>query len=139
VVSLPSDGTIYLGSVKSQKAYQVDANNNIEMIKCKSIDKSRPIVVHSRHESAHTLTKMFGLGAALLPMGSARKFVMMATGQADYYVRTFGLSEYDIAGGHALAEAAGCTVTQANGQPLVYGDPSLHIGSFVISAEAATL
>lgn len=133
LIGLPSEHMVYVGLVQDQRAYSVNKHNVATPLRAKQLNTQTPRVVHSRHEMPSRLFKMFGQSAQLTPMGSARKFVMMANGSADYYVRTFGLSEYDIAGGHALAQAAGCTVFQTNGQPIEYGH-SLYVGSFLISA-----
>lgn len=54
---------------------------------------------------------------------SAFKFGDIARGAADLYPG-FGTSyEWDTAAGHALVNAAGGTVTQADGSPLAYGKP----------------
>ena len=54
---------------------------------------------------------------------SAFKFGDVARGAADLYPG-FGLSyEWDTAAGHALVNAAGGTVTEVDGSPLLYGKP----------------
>lgn len=60
-------------------------------------------------------------GATRLPIGSALKFCRVAEGAADVYPRLSGISEWDIAAGHAILEAAGGTVTDSRGQPIRFG------------------
>lgn len=56
----------------------------------------------------------------LQPMGSALKFCLVASGQADIYFRFGPTSEWDTAAGQAVVEAAGGQVTDFNMQPLEY-------------------
>jgi 3'(2'), 5'-bisphosphate nucleotidase len=60
-------------------------------------------------------------GARRLPIGSALKFCRLAEGAADIYPRLSAISEWDIAAGHAILEAAGGLVTDGRGQPLRFG------------------
>jgi 3'(2'), 5'-bisphosphate nucleotidase len=60
-------------------------------------------------------------GAQRMPIGSALKFCRVAEGTADIYPRLSGISEWDIAAGHAILEAAGGTVTDSRGQPIRFG------------------
>ncbi len=52
--------------------------------------------------------------------GSALKFCQMAAGQGDFYPRFSPCSEWDVAAGQALVEAAGGAVLGLDGQPLRY-------------------
>ena len=53
-------------------------------------------------------------------IGSSLKFAMIAAGEADLYVRYGPTCGWDTAAGHALLEAAGGEVTDADGAPLRY-------------------
>jgi 3'(2'), 5'-bisphosphate nucleotidase len=64
-------------------------------------------------------------GAVRKPIGSALKFCRVAEGSADIYPRLAPMSEWDIAAGHAVLEAAGGKVTDSLGRPLHFGgDPA---------------
>ena len=54
-------------------------------------------------------------------MNSSLKLVTIAEGAADVYPRTGPTSEWDIAAGQAVLEAAGGRVLTADGAPLTYG------------------
>lgn len=54
-------------------------------------------------------------------MNSSLKLVTIAEGSADIYPRTGPTSEWDIAAGQAVLEAAGGRVLSADGAPLGYG------------------
>jgi 3'(2'), 5'-bisphosphate nucleotidase len=64
--------------------------------------------------------RKFG-GGTQLPIGSALKFCRIAEGSADIYPRLSNISEWDIAAGHAVVEAAGGAVTSGTGQPIRFG------------------
>jgi 3'(2'), 5'-bisphosphate nucleotidase len=53
--------------------------------------------------------------------GSSLKFMELARGDADVYPRFGPTMEWDTAAGHAVLDAAGGRVVQANGTPLRYG------------------
>jgi 3'(2'), 5'-bisphosphate nucleotidase len=53
--------------------------------------------------------------------GSALKFCLLAEGEADVYPRFGPTMEWDTAAGHAVLQAAGGTVIEADGKPLCYG------------------
>lgn len=59
--------------------------------------------------------------AVRLKIGSALKFCRVAEGTADIYPRLSAISEWDIAAGHAIVEAAGGTVLSADGKRLALG------------------
>ena len=64
-------------------------------------------------------------GGLRKPIGSALKFCRVAEGSADIYPRLAPMSEWDIAAGHAVLEAAGGKVTDSKGRPLHFGgDPA---------------
>ncbi len=54
-------------------------------------------------------------------MGSSLKFAVIAEGGAEVTARFAPITEWDIAAGHAVLAAAGGSVTQPDGSPLVYG------------------
>lgn len=60
-------------------------------------------------------------GATRLTIGSALKFCRVAEGAADIYPRLSAISEWDIAAGHAILEAAGGAVADSRGKPLRFG------------------
>ncbi|HEY4134027.1 MAG TPA: 3'(2'),5'-bisphosphate nucleotidase CysQ [Alphaproteobacteria bacterium] len=54
-------------------------------------------------------------------MGSSLKFCLIAEAEADIYLRMGPTCEWDTAAGQAILEAAGGSVTQLDGSPMVYG------------------
>jgi 3'(2'), 5'-bisphosphate nucleotidase len=72
-------------------------------------------------------------GAKRQPIGSALKFCRVAEGAADIYPRLSPMSEWDIAAGHAVLEAAGGRITDSRGRALRFsGNPdNLIIPEFI--------
>jgi 3'(2'), 5'-bisphosphate nucleotidase len=74
----------------------------------------------------------------LVSKGSSLKFGLLAEGSADLYPRFGPTMEWDTAAGHAVAEAAGCTVTQADGtSPLLYNKEDLLNPWFIVRRTGA--
>ena len=63
--------------------------------------------VSRSHLDSQTSAFIKQRGATRLPIGSALKFCRVAEGAADIYPRLSAISEWDIAAGHAILEAAG--------------------------------
>ena len=64
-------------------------------------------------------------------LDSSLKLCLIAEGRFDAYPRTGPTSEWDIAAGHAVLQAAGGRVIGADGQVLRYGKPQFANGVFV--------
>jgi 3'(2'), 5'-bisphosphate nucleotidase len=72
----------------------------------------------------------------LVSLGSALKFVRLAAGEIDLYVRYGPTSEWDTAAGQCLIEAVGGSVTNLAGEPLRYNQrDSLLNPDFVASID----
>lgn len=85
---------------------------------------ARPVlrVLGSRsHGSPRLVTALAALGPhELISAGSSIKLCLVADGSADLYPRLGPTSEWDIAAGQAVVEAAGGQVVDLTGQPLRY-------------------
>ncbi|MBE2247282.1 MAG: 3'(2'),5'-bisphosphate nucleotidase CysQ [Candidatus Competibacteraceae bacterium] len=65
-------------------------------------------------------------------MGSSLKFCEVASGNADVYIRTSGIHEWDTAAGDAIVRASGgAVVSLSDGLPLLYNKECLRQPSFV--------
>jgi len=71
--------------------------------------------------------------------GSSLKFCTIARGAADLYPRLGRTMEWDTAAGHAVLAAAGGTVTDLNGKPLIYGKPGFENPHFVAKGVPDTI
>ena len=79
------------------------------------------LVSHTmKEETAARLAAQYGFDLRT-PMDSSVKLCRIAEGSADIYPRHGPTSEWDIAAGHAVLEAAGGSLTTPEGEPLAYG------------------
>lgn len=69
-------------------------------------------------------------------IGSSLKFCLVAEGKADLYPRFGPTMEWDTAAGHAIACAAGGSVTRTDGSPFLYGksDAGYRNPGFIVSS-----
>ncbi len=103
--------------------------------------RTRMVAVASRsHLSDETeafiesLRRRFG-NVDLRSAGSSLKICLVAEGAADIYPRLGPTMEWDTAAGHAIALAAGCTMTEAgNGAPVCYNKENLLNPYFIVRA-----
>ncbi|HJU15310.1 MAG TPA: 3'(2'),5'-bisphosphate nucleotidase CysQ [Stellaceae bacterium] len=92
------------------------------------------VVIHSRsHENSRRLAEFLRdyPVAARKSCGSALKFGVLASGEADFYPRFGTTMEWDTAAGQAILEAAGGRVETLAGAPLAYGKPDLKNDGFL--------
>lgn len=71
----------------------------------------------------------------MVPVGSSLKFCLVAEGLADCYPRLGPTCWWDTAAGHAVAQAAGATVTQLDGSPLLYNHQESVLNPFFLVAK----
>ena len=85
-----------------------------------------PVVLASRRHSGPRLQRCLSWleaeagGYERDNSGSALKFCQLAAGRGDFYPRFSPCSEWDVAAGQALVEAAGGAVLGLDGKPLRY-------------------
>ncbi len=85
-----------------------------------------PVVLQSNVDKTPRLDAyLHGTPHTRLRAGSAYKFCLLAEGAAQLFPCLHPTWEWDTAAGHALVAAAGGTVTDMRGAPLVYGKPTL--------------
>ncbi len=100
-----------------------------------------PTVAGSRsHRCARTGEALARLGPhELLAAGSALKFIRVASGAADVYLRLGPTSEWDTAAGQCLVEAAGGTVVAPDGRPFRYNRRDTLLNGDFIAARDPTV
>lgn len=81
------------------------------------------VIIASRTHRDHKTEEYLNLYRVkeFLAAGSSLKFCLIAAGEADLYPRHGRTMEWDTAAGHAVLAAAGGSVTQLDGVPLLYG------------------
>lgn len=91
-------------------------------------DRPLRVAVSRSRPPAEATAVATALGAELLPLGSAGyKTVAVVRGEADAYVHSGGMYQWDSAAPVAVARAAGLATCRLDGSPLRYNrpDPSL--------------
>lgn len=150
VIYVPCRKELYYASERTgaHKVTGVDWNNQLAYPEIKKRAVRLPlstghqgiVVVASRsHQTKETSEfienlRKKGMPVTLISSGSSLKICAVAEGSADIYPRFAPTMEWDTAAGHAIARAAGCMVSQADGKtPLVYNKEDLLNPWFIVS------
>jgi 3'(2'), 5'-bisphosphate nucleotidase len=134
VVYAPALNCLYAGA-PGHGAWRVQDGQR-QAIRCRAMPQQGATLAVSRaHGDAAELQQWLqGRQVAhRVPAGSALKFGLLASGQADIYPRFGRTMEWDTAAGHALLLAAGGKVCDLEGRPLAYGKPGYENPHFVAS------
>jgi 3'(2'), 5'-bisphosphate nucleotidase len=136
VIYVPAKEVLYYGEKGTGAFRQVRGGSPVKLER-KLIGQGSPVraVVSRSHPSPEVeeFLKAYNV-ANRVEAGSSLKFCLVAEDSADLYPRFGPTSEWDTAAGHAIAEAAGCSVTTADANPLIYNKESLKNPGFVVSA-----
>jgi 3'(2'), 5'-bisphosphate nucleotidase len=131
VVLAPAIGRLFVGAV-GEGAFEL-SGDTARAIAARAPAADGLVAVSSRsHPDAST-----GELLRTLPIkghthaGSSLKFCLVAAGEADIYPRAGQTMEWDTAAGDAVLRAAGGTVTNWDGTPLLYGKPGFLNGPFI--------
>ncbi len=110
------------------------AGEKFHPIAARSVPSEGIVVVASRSHAEPRRLERFLSGvkvAAFKQAGSALKFGLVASGEADVYPRLGRTMEWDTAAGHAVVLAAGGSVETLDGKPLRYGKKGFENPDFV--------
>lgn len=132
VVGAPALGLLWRGVVgRGAERIALSAPGKAETIRTRPRPADRWVAAVSRsHLDSRTDAFIRARpGAVRQSIGSALKFCRIAEGSADIYPRLSPISEWDIAAGHAVVEAAGGVVTDSRGAPLRF---SARPGNYIV-------
>lgn len=124
-VAAPALGLLYRGVVgRGAERLGLDRAAAPVAIRCRPAPPDGLVAAASRsHFTPATAAFLDRIGVTQqASCGSSLKFCRLAEGAIDVYPRLSGISEWDIAAGHALVAAAGGVVTTPRGEPLRYGN-----------------
>lgn len=129
VIYAPALETLYVGGGGEAFAGWLDPGAPLSALRgrrqllARVGDRSRIVAVASRkHLDPETQAYLDALpGGEVIYRGSSIKFCIIADGHADLYPRLAPISEWDTAAGDAILVAAGGSVTDLEGKPLLYG------------------
>jgi 3'(2'), 5'-bisphosphate nucleotidase len=136
VVYVPVQDKMYFGAVGTG-CWVLGAGGKPKQITVRKADQEAGLtVVMSRsHPSPDLEAYLQDIKVAeAMPVGSSLKLCVVAEGLADLYPRLGPTMEWDTAAGHAVVAAAGGTVLQPNGDPLVYNKKNLLNPYFIVKA-----
>jgi len=114
------------------------SNNKTTNLSSKKIEKNKPIKFVSYSDKIKPeIQKIYqDLGVVdNISMKSSLKFCVVAAGEYDGYVAEPRAYEWDIAAGHAILNHAGGTVTDFNGNKILYGKKDLKNPSIILKSK----
>jgi 3'(2'), 5'-bisphosphate nucleotidase len=88
---------------------------------------------HLNEETQYFISSLEG-EVELVQAGSSLKFLKIAVGEADIYPRLAPTCEWDTAAAQAVLEGAKGSVTQASGEPMLYGKRDILNPHFIARA-----
>ena len=121
-VAAPATGEIWFTTAQGAVKRRI-GETAAEPVRVRPWPKGRAIALVShtmKEETATKLAQEYGFDLRT-PMDSSVKLCRIAEGAADIYPRHGPTSEWDVAAGHAVLEAAGGTMRNHDGTPLTYG------------------
>lgn len=127
VIYAPSTGALYAGDANGAWRGVCDPDTAVEngaRIPMVAPDNPAPFRIVGSNSYAGPKFKAFAaaVGQRAIKTGSSSlKFCQVAADEADLYPRFGGLSEWDVAAGHAILRAAGGGVMRLDGSEIVYG------------------
>jgi len=133
VVYAPALGELYIGQTSAGSfqakllVSQPFASTAFQPIKTRLLPAAGATVLASRSHLDNKTEQFIAQTKVekLINAGSSLKFCRIAAGLADLYPRFGRTMEWDTAAGHAVLAAAGGSVVQPDGQPLLYGKSEL--------------
>lgn len=116
-------GTAFELAIAPNAEGKLDNTDKAKRITVRHPDDDGLIIVASRTHRDHKTEEYLNHYKVkeFLAAGSSLKFCLIAAGEADLYPRHGRTMEWDTAAGHAVLSAAGGSVTELDGKPLLYG------------------
>ena len=140
----PVAGLIYAPAKKRMfysygdgNAYELSDGKTINL-STKSIEKNRPIkFISYSNKLKPEIQKIYDeIGVSEnVKMKSSLKFCVVAAGEYDGYVAEPRAYEWDIAAGHAILVSSGGTITDFNGNEILYGKEDLKNPSLILKSK----
>ena len=111
-------------------------NNNEKVLNNKNIDKNNiKAVSYSNNLKPEIIELHKKLNVKeYIKMKSSLKFCVVATGEYQVYVAEPRAHEWDIAAGHAILKNSGGTITDFNGQEIIYGKNGFKNPSIILKS-----
>ncbi len=137
VIHAPALNLTYYAE-KHKGAYKISSHETVKLLPKTNNDSILRVVTSRSHLSAKTqdfLNKLINDGnkLAIVPMGSALKFGLIAENSADIYPRLSPTMEWDTAAGDIIVQEVGKRILRIDdGLPLEYNKAELINPSFIV-------
>ncbi len=140
IIYVPVSQETYFGR-KGEGAWCIDKNGTKSILQAKVPGKEKLIMAGSRSHPSKEFDRYIKQRTRdfdsfeIISAGSSLKFCLVAAGKAHEYPRMGPTMEWDTAAGHAIAEAAGASISEyPSGNELLYNKKDLHNPYFIVSA-----
>ena len=131
-VGLAVDGVATAGAVALPGLGETFGTGDARRVPAPAPARLRMVVSRTR-PAAEAMQVAAGLGATLLPMGSAgAKAMAVVRGEADIYLHSGGQHEWDSCAPVAVARAAGLHVSRLDGSALRYNAPGAFLPDLLV-------
>lgn len=134
-VTVPAKGDLYVGGTTYPSTVE-SLGTEPRHIKHYKSDGATRVVASKSHLNDDTQAFIDSIegDVEIVQAGSSLKFLKIATGDADIYPRLAPTCEWDTAAAHSVLNGAGGEVSQANGEPMVYGKEEILNPHFIARA-----
>ena len=133
VINAPDKKRLFY-SYGPSKSFEIKDNQEINLINQEKKNKNLITAVSHSNELTKDILKLhekFKVNK-YQKMKSSLKFCVIAAGEFDLYIAAPRAHEWDIAAGHAILEHAGGTMTDFNGNEILYGKKEFKNPSLIL-------
>lgn len=139
ILAAPTTQGIFI-ACPQRGAFEWHLDNTITPLQTAPIHSHPRILVSSDPRYVHQPKVMQAFpGAIFIPMGSALKYIALAQGEADVYLRRAPISEWDCAAGQALVTMAGGCVVDETGNTMQYNKSESLIKNYILACSNTDL
>lgn len=138
VICQPTTGKTWIGQPGS-RCERREADGSRHLVRVKPAKRPLRVALSRFHPSEALNAALEALGDyEAVTIGASLKFIGLVEDRLDLYPRLkSGMSQWDIAAGHAILEAAGGFMTRLDGAPLHYHAEQLLAPGFIAYADAS--
>ncbi|MFW6378831.1 MAG: 3'(2'),5'-bisphosphate nucleotidase CysQ family protein [Nanoarchaeota archaeon] len=135
VIGVPAKHQLYY-AVKGEGSFCIDASGESTRLSVSSVSKPSSMrLAKSRSHATDDLKRLISLLdiSEVIASGSSVKGCLVASGDADAYVRLGDTHEWDICAMHLIVSEAGGVLTDLSGRIVLYNKEDTRINGFVVS------
>jgi 3'(2'), 5'-bisphosphate nucleotidase len=138
-LAAPADRSVFV-ACPQRGAFEWNMDNSISPLKTAPMTHAPRILVSSdpRYIDQPAVLCTFP-GASFIPMGSALKYIALARGDADCYLRRAPFCEWDCAAGQALVTLAGGCVVDKTGATMDYNRTESVLRDYILACSCTEL